>query len=147
MHGENGLQQALAATDVRGYHLKLPHELWSSAMRLHRTTYAPSTVACPCFDAAWPRGATCSPQLASRKPPTKLTKTKLQALKPGADTQLNAAALEAIAEEAPSAELPRAQVVGASVVDVAVAAGLQPSKGSARRLIKVTWTLICCIQR
>lgn len=35
----------------------------------------------------------------------------LQALKPGADTQLDAAALEAIAEEAPSAELPRDQVV------------------------------------
>lgn len=29
------------------------------------------------------------------------------------------------------------QVVGASLVDVAVAAGLQPSKGAARRLIKV----------
>ena len=69
----------------------------------------------------------------------------LQALKPGADTQLNAAALEAIAEEAPSAELPRAEVVGASVVDVAVAAGLQPSKGAARRLIKVhgRWTVAC----
>lgn len=58
------------------------------------------------------------------------------ALKPGADTQLDAAALEAIAAEAPSAELPRSQVVGAALVDVAVAVGLQPSKGAARRLIK-----------
>lgn len=61
-----------------------------------------------------------------------------QALKPGADTALDAAALEAIAEEAPSATLPRAQVVGATVVDVAVATGIQPSKGAARRLIKVS---------
>ncbi len=60
-----------------------------------------------------------------------------QALKPGADTALDAAALEAIAEEAPSATLPRAKVVGATVVDVAVATGIQPSKGAARRLIKV----------
>lgn len=60
-----------------------------------------------------------------------------QALKPGADTALDAAALEAIAEEAPSATLPRDQVVGATIVDVAVATGVQPSKGAARRLIKV----------
>ncbi len=60
-----------------------------------------------------------------------------QALKPGADTALDAAALEAIAAEAPSAQLPRDQVVGATVVDVTVATGLQPSKAAARRLIKV----------
>ena len=69
----------------------------------------------------------------------------LQALKPGADTQLDAAALEAIAEEAPSASLPRAQVVGALLVDVVVATGLQPSKAATRRLIKVpTDRLVAC---
>lgn len=60
-----------------------------------------------------------------------------QALAPGADTTLDAAALEAIAGEAPSAILPRDAVVGAALADVAVAAGLQPSKGATRRLIKV----------
>jgi len=60
-----------------------------------------------------------------------------QALAPGADTTLDAAALEAIAGEAPSATLPRDAVVGAALADVAVAAGLQPSKGATRRLIKV----------
>jgi len=60
-----------------------------------------------------------------------------QALAPGAETTLDAAALEAIAGEAPSATLPRDAVVGAALADVAVAAGLQPSKGATRRLIKV----------
>lgn len=60
-----------------------------------------------------------------------------QALAPGSETQLDAAALEAIAEDAPTAELGREQVEGQSVVDVLVAVGLQPSKGAARRLIKV----------
>jgi hypothetical protein len=61
----------------------------------------------------------------------------MQALAPGSDTSLDAAALEAIAGEAPSATLPRDAVVGAALADVAVAAGLQPSKGATRRLIKV----------
>jgi len=59
-----------------------------------------------------------------------------EALKPGAETKLDSAALEAIAEEAPSATLTRDQVVGKTLADVAVAAGIQPSKGAARRLIK-----------
>ena len=61
----------------------------------------------------------------------------VQALAPGAETTLDAAALEAIAGEAPSATLRRDAVVGAALADVAVAAGLQPSKGATRRLIKV----------
>ncbi len=60
-----------------------------------------------------------------------------QALAPGADTQLDAAALEAVAAGAPVAELPRGAVVGALLADVLAAVGLQPSKAAARRLIKV----------
>lgn len=59
-----------------------------------------------------------------------------EALKPGSDTRLDIVALQAIAAEAPSATLPRSQVVGRSIAEVAVAAGLQSSKGAARRLIK-----------
>lgn len=59
-----------------------------------------------------------------------------EALKPGTDTRLDAATLQAIASEAPSATLPRNEVVGRTLAEVAVAAGLQSSKGAARRLIK-----------
>ena len=59
-----------------------------------------------------------------------------QALAPGSETELDATALEAIASEAPSASLSRAEVVGVALADVAVAAGLQPSKAATRRLIK-----------
>lgn len=64
----------------------------------------------------------------------------VQALAPGGATQLDAESLEAIAGDAPSAVLPREQLVGCSLVDVAVACGLQPSKGAARRLIQVAKT-------
>lgn len=57
------------------------------------------------------------------------------ALRPGAATVLDAAALEAAAGDGPSATLPRASVVGATLVDVLVAAGMQPSKAAARRLV------------
>lgn len=60
----------------------------------------------------------------------------VQALAPGADTELDAAALEAVAAGAPAAELPRSAVVGAPLADVLAAVGLQPSKAAARRLIK-----------
>lgn len=53
----------------------------------------------------------------------------------GADT-LTADALEAIAADVPGSVLTRADVVGRTVVDVMAAAGLQSSKGEARRLIK-----------
>ena len=68
---------------------------------------------------------------------TKPSHRCMQALAPGSDTSLDAAALEAIAGEAPSATLPRDEVVGTALAEVAVAAGLQPSKGATRRLIKV----------
>ncbi|GAB0496543.1 hypothetical protein MMPV_007856 [Pyropia vietnamensis] len=53
----------------------------------------------------------------------------------GADT-LTADALEAIAADVPGSVLTRADVVGRTVVDVMAAAGIQSSKGEARRLIK-----------
>lgn len=56
------------------------------------------------------------------------------ALRPGADTALDADALEAAAGDGPSASRPRAAIVGAPLVDVLVDVGLQPSKGAARRL-------------
>lgn len=59
-----------------------------------------------------------------------------EALKPGADTALDAATLEAIAGDAPSAQLGREVVAGQLLVDVAAAAGLLGSKGEVRRLIK-----------
>lgn len=57
------------------------------------------------------------------------------ALRPGADTALDADALEAAAGDGPSATRPRAAVVGVPLVDVMVDVGLQPSKGAARRLV------------
>ncbi|KAK9865815.1 hypothetical protein WJX84_008773 [Apatococcus fuscideae] len=59
-----------------------------------------------------------------------------QALAPGKQTQLDAAALEAIAEDAPTASLPRDQVVGAGLADIIATTGMQPSKAAARRMIK-----------
>lgn len=47
-----------------------------------------------------------------------------------------AVALQAIAGDVPSVTLPRSEVVDKPVVDVFVAAGLQNSKGAARRLIQ-----------
>ena len=61
----------------------------------------------------------------------------MQALAPGKQTQLDAAALEAIAEDAPTASLPRDQVVGAGLADIIATTGMQPSKAAARRMIKV----------
>jgi tyrosyl-tRNA synthetase len=55
---------------------------------------------------------------------------------PGGSAALSAAALEAVALDMPSASLVRSEVVGRALVDVMVAAGLQKSKGEARRLIQ-----------
>lgn len=57
----------------------------------------------------------------------------LQALKPGADTELNSETLEAIAEDAPSAALPKNEVEGNPLTDILVAVKMQPSKGAVRR--------------
>jgi tyrosyl-tRNA synthetase len=59
-----------------------------------------------------------------------------EALRPGGDTQLDAAALEAIAGDAPTCALPRESVEGRLLTDVIVAAKLLPSKGEARRMAK-----------
>ena len=58
------------------------------------------------------------------------------AMAPGGATTLDAAALEALAGDVPSVTLPRATALAATVAELAVAAGLQPSKAAARRLIK-----------
>lgn len=70
-----------------------------------------------------------------------------QALAPGRKTQLDAAALEAIAEDAPTATLPREQVVGAALADIIAATGMQPSKGAAKRMIKVCPVLSTALPR
>lgn len=57
------------------------------------------------------------------------------ALKPGSDTELDAQILEDIAEDAPSTTLSRGDVLQ-PLVSVLVAAGMQKSKGAARRLIQ-----------
>ena len=57
-------------------------------------------------------------------------------LRPGADTVLDAETLEALAEVIPTAELRRDEVLGQPVVDVMALAGLQKSKGEAKRLVK-----------
>ncbi len=59
-----------------------------------------------------------------------------EAAKPGGSAELDSATLEAIANDMPSVELARSDVVDATIVDVMVKAGLQKSKGEARRLVK-----------
>lgn len=54
------------------------------------------------------------------------------ALKPGADTELDAQMLEDIAGDAPSMDLDR-EVALRSIPEVMVAVGLQPSKAAAKR--------------
>lgn len=57
------------------------------------------------------------------------------ALRPGADTALDADALEVAAGDGPSASLPRAEVVGRPLAELMAAVGLQPSKAAVRRMI------------
>lgn len=59
-----------------------------------------------------------------------------EALKPGAQTQLDAATLETIAGDAPSATLGTADVVDKMLTEVMVAAKMLPSKGEVKRMIK-----------
>ena len=59
-----------------------------------------------------------------------------QGLRPGADTVLDAETLEALAEVIPTSELKLDEVLGQPVVDVMALAGLQKSKGEAKRLVK-----------
>lgn len=55
---------------------------------------------------------------------------------PGANTVLDADMLESISQDMPGLVLAQNEVVGHKIVDLIVQAGLQPSKGEARRLIK-----------
>lgn len=59
-----------------------------------------------------------------------------ESLRPGSDTKLNADALESIADDVPSIVLEKDEVVGRMMTDVLVAAGLQPSRSAAKRMIK-----------
>ena len=58
------------------------------------------------------------------------------ALAPGAATKLDINALEAIAEDIPSTRLASEKVDGVAIVDLAVSAGLFPSKAAAKRLVQ-----------
>lgn len=55
-----------------------------------------------------------------------------EALRPGAETALDAATLEAIAGDAPSCALPASAVAGVPLTDVMVVAGMLKSKGEVR---------------
>lgn len=55
--------------------------------------------------------------------------------KPGAETALDADFLESISGEIPSVSLESIEVIGCKLVDLLVKAGIQPSKGQARKLI------------
>ncbi|KAG8385036.1 hypothetical protein BUALT_Bualt04G0181100 [Buddleja alternifolia] len=59
-----------------------------------------------------------------------------QALKPGAETNLDWETIETIAEDVPSFSLPQHQVLNLSLLDLTVATGLLDSKSAARRLLK-----------
>lgn len=59
-----------------------------------------------------------------------------QAAAPGANAVLDANTLESISQDLPGLVLPQGDVVGHKLIDLIVQAGLQPSKGEARRLIK-----------
>ncbi|GFH26689.1 tyrosyl-tRNA synthetase, partial [Haematococcus lacustris] len=58
-----------------------------------------------------------------------------EALRPGAETALDAASLAAVAGDVPSVALQRAEVQGMALVDLLLLTRLQPSKGAARKLI------------
>lgn len=57
-------------------------------------------------------------------------------LAPGSSTVLDADTLEAMSGDMPCVSLPADEVVGSKVVDIIVKAGMQASKGDARRLIR-----------
>ncbi|XP_072995605.1 tyrosine--tRNA ligase, chloroplastic/mitochondrial [Typha latifolia] len=59
-----------------------------------------------------------------------------EALRPGAETQLNSNVFEAIAEDVPSCTLAYGQVLNSSLVDLSVSIGLLSSKSAVRRLMK-----------
>lgn len=62
-----------------------------------------------------------------------------EALRPGAETALDAATLEAIAGDAPSCSLDAGAVTGVLLTDVMVAAGMLKSKGEVRLFLGGDW--------
>ncbi|CAM0956837.1 unnamed protein product [Alopecurus aequalis] len=59
-----------------------------------------------------------------------------EALRPGAQTELNSQTIEGIADDVPSCSLPYDQLLKSSLVDLAASTGLLASKSAVRRLIK-----------
>lgn len=59
-----------------------------------------------------------------------------EAAKPGRETDLNAEILESIAHDMPSETFSAEEIIDNKLIDVVVLAGLQESKGQARRLIR-----------
>ncbi|KAJ6825488.1 tyrosine--tRNA ligase, chloroplastic/mitochondrial-like [Iris pallida] len=59
-----------------------------------------------------------------------------EALRPGAETQLDWKTIEAIAEDVPSCSLAYDQVLNSCLVDLSVSTGFLGSKSAARRLVK-----------
>jgi tyrosyl-tRNA synthetase len=102
VHGEEGLQQAVKATNV--------------GSRVHGLPVLPL----------------CPPCILNASEAKSLL-ASMQALKPGADTKLEASALEEIAGDGPTVSLPRAAVVGSALADIAATTKLLASKSEARR--------------
>ena len=135
VHGEEGLRQALQATEVRvqggrgrrrrfcGRRCRLPRciyrVMWSGGLCWNDVGHGP-VLCTSCSRTKSPLAAV-------------VPASPLQALKPGSSTQLDAETLEAVAGDAPSASLGRAQVVGLPLVDLMVTVGLQTSKGQGRK--------------
>ncbi|XP_077240921.1 tyrosyl-tRNA synthetase, class Ib, bacterial/mitochondrial isoform X2 [Tasmannia lanceolata] len=59
-----------------------------------------------------------------------------QALRPGAETQLDWKTIEGVAEDVPSCSLAYDQVLNSSLVDLSVSTGLLGSKSAVRRMLK-----------
>ncbi|KAF3330269.1 putative tyrosine--tRNA ligase [Carex littledalei] len=59
-----------------------------------------------------------------------------EALRPGAETELDAKTIEGIAKDVPSCTLAYDKVLNCTLIDLAVSIGLMASKGAVRRLLK-----------
>lgn len=55
---------------------------------------------------------------------------------PGSETKLDVQTLESLAKDMPSFEISKESLIGKKLIDLLADAGLQPSKGEARRLIR-----------
>jgi hypothetical protein len=140
VHGQQGLNQALKATQAGPFKLRRLRQdlveayLWvpahlMSILPKHHSQSSQGTAFCHAVTVA-ARAEAC--------------RHALQALAPGSDTQLDAETLEAVAGSAPSVELPRDQLIGRPLPDVMATVKLQDSKAAARRLIKVRISFTVC---